>query len=223
MKYKWSNIQKSFRRELRKQRSKKSGDMYVKRKQYIYFTHLTFLLPTMEDRATVSECNLLEDEEEICCNRGGSTAWDTRSTRGIPRHSRNRPITCKCKFKRAWAIYEAKIKKTKGESYEESLSLLSEKKSFLLSILQAMQKLGALLKMKLKLEFLEALMLHSESECRINQTQTNPRYHPYNNPAPQESFPPIYPTTASVTSFPHSSMVNRPSCSNPSRHASSLL
>ena len=51
----WRNLRTCFRRELNKQKQGKSGQAATKRRRYVYFEDLLFLLPTMEDRETVSE------------------------------------------------------------------------------------------------------------------------------------------------------------------------
>ncbi|KAF5293127.1 hypothetical protein FQA39_LY13737 [Lamprigera yunnana] len=52
---KWRNLKTCFRRELTKQKKLESGGPSRKRHKYVYFDQLLFLLPTMEDRPTISE------------------------------------------------------------------------------------------------------------------------------------------------------------------------
>jgi len=48
----WKNIRACFSRELRSQKNTKSGQAAQKRRKYIYFDKLLFLLPSMEMRPT---------------------------------------------------------------------------------------------------------------------------------------------------------------------------
>lgn len=52
-----------FRRELSKQKHGKSGQATTKLRKYVFFDQLLFLLPTMEDRPTVSDCSLSDINE----------------------------------------------------------------------------------------------------------------------------------------------------------------
>jgi len=53
-----------FKRELDSQRNATSGEGSRKRRKYLYFDQLLFLLPHTEDRETQSNLNTLNDEEE---------------------------------------------------------------------------------------------------------------------------------------------------------------
>ncbi|GFN99242.1 calmodulin [Plakobranchus ocellatus] len=59
----WANLRHSFLRELREQKKSKSGQAAKKRRKYMYFDELLFLLPTVEQRETVS--NLQSEDEEV--------------------------------------------------------------------------------------------------------------------------------------------------------------
>lgn len=51
---KWANLRTCFRRELNAQKQTKSGQAATKRRKYVYFEKLLFLLPCMENRQTES-------------------------------------------------------------------------------------------------------------------------------------------------------------------------
>lgn len=53
-----------FRRELSKQKHGKSGQAATKRQKYVFFDQVIFLLPTMEDRPTVSDCSPSDINED---------------------------------------------------------------------------------------------------------------------------------------------------------------
>ena len=63
MQKRWSNLRTCFRRELNAQKNTKSSQAVTKRRKYIYFQQLLFLLPYMENQRT--EGNLeVEDAQE---------------------------------------------------------------------------------------------------------------------------------------------------------------
>ncbi|GFG33979.1 hypothetical protein Cfor_07524, partial [Coptotermes formosanus] len=53
---KWKNIRDNFRREVQMQKKVASGQGATKRRTYIYFGQLLFLLPTMQERSTSGNC-----------------------------------------------------------------------------------------------------------------------------------------------------------------------
>jgi len=60
----WKNLRKCFKRELDSQHNATSGEGSRKRRKYLYFDQLLFLLPHTEDRETRSNLNTLTDEEQ---------------------------------------------------------------------------------------------------------------------------------------------------------------
>jgi hypothetical protein len=56
----WINLRTCFRRELNAQKNTKSGQAAIKRRRYVYFENLLFLLPCIGNRQT--EGNLEEDD-----------------------------------------------------------------------------------------------------------------------------------------------------------------
>lgn len=69
----WQNLRTCFARELKAQQSTKSGQAATKRRKYVYFERLLFLLPDTEQRPTESNLSpatdvsgdVEENEEEI--------------------------------------------------------------------------------------------------------------------------------------------------------------
>jgi hypothetical protein len=61
----WKNIRACcFSRELRSQKNTKSGQASQKRRKYIYFDKLSFLLPSMEMRPTSGNAAPIDGEED---------------------------------------------------------------------------------------------------------------------------------------------------------------
>ena len=56
-------MRKCFKRELDSQKTATSGEGNRKRRKYLYFDQLLFLLRHIEDRETYSNLNTLNDEE----------------------------------------------------------------------------------------------------------------------------------------------------------------
>lgn len=89
---KWANLRTCFRRELNAQKNTKSGQAATKRRKYVYFEQLLFLLPCIENRQT--EGNLQEDNsqeiDEDDDEAGPSTSTPIRQRKkraNIPKHT----------------------------------------------------------------------------------------------------------------------------------------
>jgi len=54
----WKNLRAYFKRELDSQKNATSGESSRKRRKYLYFDQLLFLLPHTEDRETQSNLTL---------------------------------------------------------------------------------------------------------------------------------------------------------------------
>lgn len=61
---KWSNLRTCFRRELNAQEYTKSGQAGTKRRKYIYFEQLLFLLPCVENHHKESNVSTADDEDD---------------------------------------------------------------------------------------------------------------------------------------------------------------
>ncbi|XP_011684610.1 PREDICTED: uncharacterized protein LOC105447965 isoform X2 [Wasmannia auropunctata] len=65
---KWRNIRDYFMKELKLQKSHKSGPAGRKRKKYMYFDRLLFLMPTVENKrnsVTINPCKSEESDGEV--------------------------------------------------------------------------------------------------------------------------------------------------------------
>ena len=58
------NLRTCSKRELDSQKNATSGEESRKRRKYLYFNHLLFLLPHIEDRETQSNLNTRRNEDE---------------------------------------------------------------------------------------------------------------------------------------------------------------
>lgn len=82
MQKKWANLRTCFRRELNAQKNTKSGQAATKRRKYVYFEQLLFLLPCMENRRT--EGNLEPDD---------TPEDDDENEESVPSTSTSTPIS----------------------------------------------------------------------------------------------------------------------------------
>ncbi|XP_056641520.1 uncharacterized protein LOC130448258 [Diorhabda sublineata] len=83
---KWANLRTCFRRELNAQKNTKSGQAANKRRKYVYFEQLLFLLPCMENRLTegnLEEENFLSNDEHDD-QAGSSTSTPIRQRKKRP-------------------------------------------------------------------------------------------------------------------------------------------
>jgi len=60
----WKNLRTCFARELREQKSVKSGQPASKRRKYKYYDQLLFLIPTVQVRETSGNAELNVSDEE---------------------------------------------------------------------------------------------------------------------------------------------------------------
>ena len=141
---KWRNIRDNFRKELQLQKKGTSGQGARKRRKYIYFDRLLFLLPILQERETSGNVTPPPSANE-------SEPQDvTRTEMGEGSHTTN--------------VRQQK-KRSKKPTYEESLlKIIEEKsrdidedKSFLLSLVPSFKKLNDEQKFVVKMEFLNVL------------------------------------------------------------------
>ncbi|XP_044751845.1 uncharacterized protein LOC123311811 [Coccinella septempunctata] len=148
----WRNLKTCFRRELNKQKGS-SGQAASKRKKYVYFDQLLFLLPTMEDRATVSECTSIEEDysgsddesqviqvedqsqnNEIKLSQPGPSTQNPQpinpTTNSTPSKHLTTPLGTSTRNRQLMTPKRTIPLKKKTETYEESLlAILKEKKA----------------------------------------------------------------------------------------------
>ncbi|CAG4981296.1 unnamed protein product [Parnassius apollo] len=69
---KWNNLRTCFARELKAQKSVKSGQAASKRRPYVYFDRMLFLIPCMESRPTERSIENSESNQDIHHTRNGN-------------------------------------------------------------------------------------------------------------------------------------------------------
>lgn len=165
----WINLRHCFMRELREQRKSTSGQAAKKRRKYIYFEQLLFLLPTLEEGKTVrnlqSEEDGMADPTEIT-----DSPWDvakeahasTPACVTTPKPSRRkRPSNHSSK---------QKLLNSLSHRLTEKNEEIDEDRLFLLSCLPAMRRMSWETKFEVKMEILK-LMHRFELRDRPSQRQ----------------------------------------------------
>lgn len=143
---KWHSLRNCFTRELRLQKDTKSGQGAKKRRKYIYFEKLLFLLPSVENREHRGNLNVrsslsdTETESEVACEEA---TGERRREYGRRRKSH-----------------------TQKETYEESLlKILEQKKhadtdedvNFALSLVPILQSLDDYKKIEARIQIMKVL------------------------------------------------------------------
>lgn len=171
MQSRWRNLVTCFRRELNKQKMGKSGQDTSKRRKYVYFDQLLFLLPTIVDRTTVRECSpsMSMTQEE---NSDIEDDFDEPHTAEDQNNDFNSSSQAGSSTQKPTPTSKRQPKAKQTQSYEESLlTILKEKKeeaidedkSFLLSIVPSFKKLNDAQKIDVKMEFLATLKRFSQA------------------------------------------------------------
>ncbi|XP_035828377.1 uncharacterized protein LOC118478591 [Aplysia californica] len=154
----WTNLRRCFLWELREQKKSRSEQAAKRRRKYIYFDQLLFLLPTIEQRGTVSNSQPYEDEiiaepTETTEPPGDVAKEPLASTSAA---CNTAPKTFKRKHSSSDTSYEQKlldILRERADKVEE----IDEDKSFLLSFLPAVRRMSSEAKFKAKLEVLKIM------------------------------------------------------------------
>lgn len=172
----WRNLRTCFRREVNKQRQEEaSGQTSKKRRKYVYYDQLLFLLPTMEDLPPISETTTsltqgdnsetedypeviqTTDQSQVDAVNNGSQAGTTPTQQPTNIMLTKKPSQGQTK---------------KNPNYVESLlTILKEKKDkhidedkyFLLSLVPSFRKLSDVQKLEAKIEFLTTLKRLTQS------------------------------------------------------------
>ncbi|XP_076757752.1 uncharacterized protein LOC143427468 isoform X1 [Xylocopa sonorina] len=168
---KWRNLRTCFRREINKQREEASGQAAKRRRKYIYFNQLLFLLPTLEHKSAISKCSPksspnitredVSDTEDGCQNIQAmeelhSDAMNNISQTDTSIQQKLGTPTCN----------QSHGKTKRAQNYEESLltilkekedDVIDEDKFFLLSLLPTFKKMSDDQKFEAKMEFLATL------------------------------------------------------------------
>lgn len=167
----WANLRSCFAREMREQKKGTSGQAAQKRRKYVYFDQLLFLLPTVEERETESN---LEPPESCLDQEDSLVPSEPPAVEQTPRPppSTGRP-------KKKTTSYEQSlldILKEKSDKREE----IDEDKTFALSLVPALKRLSFEKKFEAKMEIMG--VLHRLSRAPPAPTQHNvnvPLYQAY--------------------------------------------
>lgn len=145
---KWSNLRSSFRRELRLQRETSSGQALKKRKKYIYFEKLLFLLPSVENRETSGNVDSDEDSVDV----EDESFLEPANAESTPVTSRRPPQTRK-KNTFEESLIQILQKKAHAEGGKES----DEDLNFALSLVPTLRSLDSFQKMEAKIQIMNVL------------------------------------------------------------------
>lgn len=214
---KWANLRTCFRRELNAQKNTKSGQAATKRRKYVYFEQLLFLLPCIENRQT--EGNLQEDNsqeiDEDDDEAGPSTSTPIRQRKkraNIPKHT---------------DLDEALLKALNETNVDEDTN-------FALSLVPSLQNLTAEEKLDAKIAILNvfkqiriARQCTFQSTCNSNilhqSLSSSPVYHRGTNILPPQPLQ-AYITRATPSSIsPQTNIQNIPSPGNSNDTAQSYF
>ncbi|XP_057662534.1 uncharacterized protein LOC130902880 [Diorhabda carinulata] len=181
---KWANLRTCYRRELNAQKNTKSGQAANKRRKYVYFEQLLFLLPCMENRLTegnLEEENFLSNDEHDD-QAGSSTPTPIRQRKKRPNVPKQTDVD------------EALLKALNEPNTDEDVN-------FALSLVPSLQSLTAEEKLDAKISILNvfkqirsARCAQSPPTCTYNRVQQ-----------PLYSFPISQPTTIRNISSPGNS------------------
>ncbi|XP_056645842.1 uncharacterized protein LOC130451065 [Diorhabda sublineata] len=181
---KWANLRTCFRRELNAQKNTKSGQAANKRRKYVYFEQLLFLLPCMENRLTegnLEEENFLSNDEHDD-QAGSSTPTPIRQRKKRPNVPKQTDVD------------EALLKALNEPNTDEDVN-------FALSLVPSLQSLTAEEKLDAKISILNvfkqirsARCAQSPPTCTYNRVQQ-----------PLYPFPISQPTTIRNISSPGNS------------------
>lgn len=160
MQKKWANLRTCFRRELNLQKNTKSGQAATKRRKYVYFEHLLFLLPCMENRQTegnLDENNSQEnDEDDEQAGPSTSTPIRQRKKRpNVPKHT---------------DLDEALLKALNESNADEDVN-------FALSLVPSLKNLTAVEKLDAKISILNVFKQIRLARCVQSTSQPNYRYN----------------------------------------------
>lgn len=177
MQKKWANLQICFRRELNAQKQTKSGQAATKRRKYVYFEKLLFLLPCMENRQTEDnlEPNESQDDDDVDDNEESGPSTSTI----IPRRKKN--------MKPKQTDLDDALLKALNEN-----NTIDEDTNFALSLVPSLKNLNAEEKLDAKIGILN--IFRQINVTRRAQITTQSTYN-HNIQQPLYSFPVHYQRT----------------------------
>lgn len=147
---KWKNLKDCFARELASQK-KSSGEAARKRRKYLYFDAMLFLLPQMEDRLTTSNIEILPSStgnKEVCSPPSLSSQNNNDPAQSTKvRHPTKRDA------KKVTSYEESLLNILKDRQKEE----INEDKNFALMLVPMLAKLNEEQKHYAKIEILNVM------------------------------------------------------------------
>lgn len=167
----WANLRTCFSREMREQKKGTSGQAAQKRRKYVYFDQLLFLLPTVEERETESN---LEPPESCLDQEDSLVPSEPPAVEETPR-----PPPSSGRPKKKTISYEQSlldILKEKSDKREE----IDEDKTFALSLVPGLKRLSFEKKFEAKMEIMGVLHRFSRPTPAPTQRNVNvPMYQAY--------------------------------------------
>lgn len=159
---KWSSLRDSFRRELSQQKKTPSGSAAKKRRKYIYFDQLLFLVPFTQITQTSSSLDDAEERETqsqlLPLNTEQSQNEQPQRTLG----AEQLPSTSTYNRKKSKINYDEEILKVLKEGNkglkESNTRVLDEDESFLMSLLPPFKKYDQENKFLLRIAFMNTII-----------------------------------------------------------------
>ena len=183
----WKNMKDSLRKALNAQKNQVSGSGQKKRRKYLYFDQLLFLLPTMEQRATSSNYDPITDDAEEDVQNVEETDTSIETVQNLATNKQTSTCMKATEKKKTGnasgrkVSYEEALLKILKESREEEVD---EDRMFLNSLLPSIKQLNPTKKLKLKMDFLQCIQKAMEPDVAPVQAQFINPSAPYNFPHP---------------------------------------
>ncbi|XP_076039231.1 uncharacterized protein LOC143024318 [Oratosquilla oratoria] len=152
----WQNLRTCFKRELNEQKKDKLRHSAKKRRKYIYFNQLLFLLPFLDDKEPTGDFKDLERLGEDCEKFQEENIMDEEE---FSTNEGARSNTIRHKKK---ALYEESLLDILKEKKDE---VIDEDRSFLISLVPSFKKLTDNQKFEAKIEFLKVLQRIMSTPC----------------------------------------------------------
>ncbi|CAG9771618.1 unnamed protein product [Ceutorhynchus assimilis] len=179
---KWKNIRDCFRKEINNEKKCKLGHGKRKRRKYIFYDRLLFLLPSMQEKVKKSnESDNSENEAE-----DNVETEETSAEQNTYRPPVWRPLTGRHRHP-VYVTYEdsnapSNIDNNDNDAMSEEIKVdrkepikqdeIDEDKYFLLSLVPSFKNLTADQKFSAKIEFLKILRNLSQSSSRSRRTRS---------------------------------------------------
>ncbi|KAE8595248.1 hypothetical protein XENTR_v10015649 [Xenopus tropicalis] len=222
----WRSLKDCFRRELAAQRkARKSGSSPSKRKIYIYFDDLLFLLPTMEAKPALGNMDTDDSDDESTSGQVASCDIEELSQQSSihrppkmtsGKHAKKlKNVPEPAADKETITIAES-FKYVREKNYESDQD---EDRLFLLSLVSEFKMIPQHRKTKAKIQILELLQGYAEPHMYNGPSHQYPPHYPapyqqypkaYDHPIPQSASPNIPPPCAAYTRQSSFSPVDRP-------------